>query len=78
MRLIERASCGAVDQGKQVIVTTHSPIVAELFHRRELFVCRREGAATEIEPLADLGPLFRRKQIRDALSGLMLQGALGG
>ena len=78
LTLIERALRGAVERGKQVILTTHSPLFAELFDSEELFVCRRDGMATEIKPFEDLGPLFKQPGIRDALSDLIVQGHLGG
>ena len=62
--------------GTQLVVTTHSPVFAAAMLRRkherpgliELFVCRREGSLTVIEPLRDLGLLFSDPQIAEALS----------
>jgi Predicted ATPase len=60
----------------QLVVTTHSPVFAGAMLRRklqrpgliELFVCRRDGSSTVVEPLQDLGLLFGDQQIADALS----------
>lgn len=66
------------DQGKQIIVTTHSPIFPECFDDDELFVCRKEEDLTRIEPFASLGPLYRRRSIEHALEDRIVRGDFGG
>jgi predicted ATPase len=51
----------------QLIVTTHSPILPEMFSDENLFVCRKEGRRTIIEPFSAWGPLKRRNGIGEAL-----------
>ncbi len=51
----------------QLIVTTHSPILPDLLPDDSLFVCRKEGARTEITPFKTWGPLGRRKDVDEAL-----------
>jgi len=64
----------------QLIVTTHSPILPDLFANENLFVCRKENNHTVIEPFATWGSLKRRDDIDKALdeelsvSGRILRG----
>jgi predicted ATPase len=65
----------------QLIVTTHSPILPEMFDDQNLFVCRKEGGHTDIHPFSTWGPLKRRDSIGEALdaeeisiSGRILRG----
>lgn len=51
----------------QFIVTTHSPILPDLLPDSALFVCRRKGRATFIEPFRAEGELFRQTRIDDGL-----------
>lgn len=65
----------ASDQGRQVIVTTHSPLFCDavLKHTSSrptnvgLFNVRREGVATVVEPFLT-GPLFQDSEIAQALT----------
>jgi predicted ATPase len=66
----------AVEQGRQVVVTTHSPIFCDAVLRsaqREssqigLFNVRRRGRQTAIEPFDVTGALFKTQEIADALT----------
>jgi len=51
----------------QLIVTTHSPILPEMFSNENLFVCRKEQRRTIIEPFSTWGPLKRGNDIGQAL-----------
>ncbi|MFH1737980.1 MAG: AAA family ATPase [bacterium] len=51
----------------QLVVTTHSPILSDLMPDDSLFVCRKDGGATVIEPFASWGPLGRRSAVDKAL-----------
>ena len=51
----------------QLIVTTHSPILPDLFADENLFVCRKENKRTVIEPFTTWGSLKRRDDIDKAL-----------
>lgn len=52
----------------QYIVTTHSPLLADLLADESLFVVRRETGRTCIEALSCWGPLARRNSIEEALT----------
>jgi len=67
----------ANDYGKQIIVTTHSPILPEYFDDESLFICQKEGAQTVIKPL-HTGPLLRKQDVEHALEDRILRGDLGG
>jgi predicted ATPase len=65
----------------QLIVTTHSPILPEMFADENLFVCRKEGGHTDIRHFSTWGPLRRLDSIGEALdaeeisiSGRILRG----
>lgn len=64
--------------GKQIIVTTHSPILPEYFEDKDLFICGKERNQTTIKPFLSYGPLFRRKNIEHALEDRILRGDFGG
>jgi len=71
----------AQSYGKQIIVTTHSPILPECFENEDLFVCRKEGHQTTIQPFSSVGPLFRQRDIEDikhALEDRIVRGDFGG
>lgn len=52
----------------QFIVTTHSPLLADLLPNDTLFVCRRRDNRTTIDPFNEPhGPLFRRHEIQKGL-----------
>jgi len=64
----------------QLIVTTHSPILPDLFADENLFVCQKKNKHTLIEPFTTWGALKRRDDIDKALdeelsvSGRILRG----
>jgi len=66
----------ALEQGRQVVVTTHSPLFCDavLNGARSrpteigLFNVRREGTATVIRPFDVTGPLFKDQEIAAALT----------
>jgi len=66
----------AMEQGKQLIVTTHSPlfcgamlkIAREASDQIRLFNVRREGSATVIKPFEMIGPLIENQEIVTALT----------
>ena len=49
-------ACKEVSVGKQVIVTTHSPVVLNLVEPRDIFIVSRNAGETSVEPLARLDP----------------------
>ena len=51
----------------QLIVTTHSPILPEMFSDENLFVCRKEERRTVIKPFSTWGLLKRRNGIGEAV-----------
>lgn len=56
----------ADDSGKQIIVTTHSPTLAELIGEPHLFKCVRRERQTVIAPLIS-GSLFTRETISEVI-----------
>lgn len=69
IRTIAELLRNRADDGEtQYIVTTHSPILPDLFPEEALFLCRRHKGATGITSLAlPSGPLFKQNDIDDAL-----------
>lgn len=64
----------AVDLGRQVVVTTHSPLFCDAVRRFSsgsedvrLFNVRRTGSATVVEPFDTTGALFTDSEIAEAL-----------
>ena len=57
----------ATDGETQYIVTTHSPVLPDLVSPEALFVCRRVDGASEIKALTAPLPLFKKREIDDAL-----------
>ena len=81
LKIISDALKNAVQEyGKQIIVTTHSPILPEYFDYNDLFVCSKEKNQTVISPFSNYGygPLFRRRDIEHALEDRILRGDFGG
>jgi predicted ATPase len=64
--------------GKQIIVTTHSPILPGNFEGMNLYVCKKENHKSTILPFKSYGPLFRRTDIEHALEDRILRGDFGG
>jgi predicted ATPase len=78
LRIISDVLKNAAQFGKQIIITTHSPILPAHFENSELFVCRKEKHQTTIEPFSSLGPLYRRMDIERALEDSIVRGDFGG
>lgn len=79
LRIISDALKNAAQSyGKQIILTTHSPILPEYFKNGDLFICRKEGRQTTIQPFSSCGVLYRRKDIEHALEDRILRGDFGG
>lgn len=79
LRIISTALKNAVQEHKkQIIITTHSPILPEYFDNQSLFVCTKEKNQTVIKPFSTFGPVFRRKDIEHALEDRILRGDFGG
>ncbi|MEW6220852.1 MAG: ATP-binding protein [Thermodesulfobacteriota bacterium] len=66
----------ALEQGRQVVVTTHSPLFCDAMLRGAgrrpsdigLFNVRRDGATTIVQPFDVSGPLFQNQEIAAALT----------
>ncbi len=66
----------ALDQGRQVVVTTHSPLFCDAVRKGArarpedigLFNVRREGATTVVKHFEVSGPLFKDREIAAALT----------
>jgi len=62
-------------QHRQVIVNTHSPLLAEHLSFSYLVRCRKQGRATSFEPL-DTTELFRSREISSALENDEQEGEM--
>ncbi len=69
-----RASSGST----QYIVTTHSPILPDLFPDDSVFPVRRAGRETAIEAFSTWGPLARRTDINEALEDVQTSLPISG
>jgi predicted ATPase len=66
----------AIEQGRQIIVTTHSPLFCDAVLQQgrsrlddiALFNVRRVGNATQAQPFDAMGPLFKDHEIARALT----------
>jgi predicted ATPase len=67
----------AAINGKQVLVTSHSPLLLEHFSDRELFVCRREESRSRIEPFRKVGFSPRQVRIARGLEDRIIRGDYG-
>ena len=66
------------DGAKQIITTTHSPLLLDHFDDKELFVSRKQDRQTTIAPFNAVGPVFRRRSIQRALQDVIAGGDCGG
>ena len=66
IRLIAEFLRALAAQDSQLIVTTHSPLLADLIPEDSLYACRKDGGRTLIQPLAS-GALFKSSEIESAL-----------
>ena len=57
----------ASEGNTQLIVTTHSLILADMLDDEDIFVCRKENEQTKIRPFSSFGSLFRRKDLENVL-----------
>jgi len=64
--------------GKQIILTTHSPLFAECFADDQLFVCRKQDGQSTIEPFKPIGDIYREHEIERALQDRIPRGDFGG
>lgn len=67
------------EYGKQIIVTTHSPIFPNYFEIEDLYVCRRENMSSSIVPFPEFGTgLFKQSEIDRSLEDRIVRGDFGG
>jgi predicted ATPase len=68
IRLIaERIKSHARSGEKQITITTHSTLLADLMSNEALFVCRKKEGRTVIEPYQNFYPLGRSGEIEQAM-----------
>jgi predicted ATPase len=63
---------------KQIIITTHSPLLPDYFDNQDLFVCFKDNRQTVIKPFTSFGALFKRQDIEHALEDRIVRGDFGG
>jgi predicted ATPase len=68
----------AHSNGKQIILTTHSPVLPACFENSDLFICSKEEHQTMIKPFTSYGDLYRQQDIEHALEDGILRGDFGG
>jgi predicted ATPase len=78
LKLISEVLKNAQRYGKQIIITTHSPILPEYFKDEDLFVSIKEFGETAIKPFCSLPGMFRSGEISHALEDRILRGDLNG
>ncbi len=74
IRLLKNAS---QNYGKQIIITTHSPLLAQCFEPEDLFVCQKKESQTTIKALS-YGGLFKNRKNEEGLLDRILRGDFGG
>jgi predicted ATPase len=68
IRLVaDRIKSHARTGDKQIIITTHSTLLADLMPDESLFACVKKGGQTVIVPYESCFPLGRRQQIEEAM-----------
>lgn len=80
LRIISDILRNAVEEyGKQIIITTHSPILPNYFEIEDLYICKREDNESTITPFPALSTgLFKQSEIDRALEDRILRGDFGG
>lgn len=67
-----------LDYRKQIIITTHSPVLVPYFDNDSLFICQRENDQTTIRSFRSQGALFRKSEIDRGLEESIIRGEFGG
>jgi predicted ATPase len=67
LSLIARLMETAADQGKQILINTHSPRLAQLLPGAALIFCQRAGHESRFVEYGE-GPLFREQAAEDAIA----------
>jgi predicted ATPase len=65
-------------EDRQILVNTHSAVLAGYFENQNLMVCRRNEASTCFTPFASSGSLFNRSEIQNNLEEQIVRGDYGG
>ncbi len=66
--IAERLKSHTRSGDKQIIVTTHSTLLADLMPNDSLFACGKESGGTIVQPYKNLLPLWRDREIADAMN----------
>lgn len=67
IKLIAEYLKNTADENLQIIVTTHSSLLPDLVDNKSLYVCRKTGTKSTIQPFSGLG-LFRKNDIDEGLN----------
>jgi predicted ATPase len=78
LKLISEVLKNAQRYDKQIIITTHSPILPEFFDFDDLFVSSKDQGETTIQPFSGYGPIFKSVDIDRALEDRILRGDFNG
>ena len=68
----------ARSMSQQVLVTTHSPLMAKYFENSDLVVAYRDGHRSQFTPFPPKAPMFKPDDIDTALDERIIRGDLGG
>ena len=79
LQLVAELLRTSAEEGKQILVNTHSPKLPEYFDPGSLLVCQKEDGLSAFRPLQDYGPVFQPGQIENALEETpLMERALRG
>lgn len=78
LKLVSNILKNALKFDKQIIITTHSPILSEYFSNEDLFVSSKEAGETTIKPFSSFGPVFKTQDINRSLEDRILRGDFNG
>jgi len=68
----------AASEDRQILVNTHSAVLAGYFENQNLMICRREGVLTCFKPFVSYGSLFKSNEIQENLEEQIVRGDYGG
>lgn len=67
-----------INRDTQWIINTHSPLLAQAFDNKDLFVCNKGDGGTQFTPFTSAGSLYRGGEIDGSFEERLLRGDFGG
>ena len=68
----------AAGEDRQILVNTHSAVLAGYFENQNLMICRRAATLTCFTPFVTVGSLFKKSDIQENLEEQIVRGDYGG